>query len=412
MDKDKYLSALADKLRALGVSEEDISKQLKITRNYLESLDENELGETLSDTEQLDNVASNIYSFIQKKKEKLVETQELNKVLAQTIPSSGAVLPQPQASDQPAAQAQPQPQVPVQPQLTLQTAQQNVQNAYPDLYREDQAVKSEQPSQQTQREQPRQDAPQLPDNPNQPRQPRPEIRRYNTSEFAVDHDPSSHSSSFAAVSQRQNKARRDMTSETPAVKQQSGSRDRRYDDSRYFTSAGKRRDKYGTSTGISRVDDPENDDSYGVEKAHGSPLFWILFIGTLPFTAVIYAALFIIYGALFAAFAALIVGLIAVLIADIAVGTAVSLVGIIYGITQLFNPLTRAVGLYELGLGLLIGGGAMFAGIIIYNVAIRLLPFILKKWTYLLRLILGKLKDLYYALKRRSSDSVKRGENA
>ena len=87
MDTEKYLSALADKLRALGVSEEDISKQLKITRNYLESLDDAELSDTLSDTEQLDNVAENIYTFIQKKKEKLVETQELNKVLAETIPS-------------------------------------------------------------------------------------------------------------------------------------------------------------------------------------------------------------------------------------------------------------------------------------------------------------------------------------
>lgn len=393
MDTEKYLSALADKLRALGVSEEDISKQLKITRNYLESLDDAELSDTLSDTEQLDNVAENIYTFIQKKKEKLVETQELSKVLAETIPSaSGAAAVQAQQTAPQQAQQQTQPQPVPQISLTEDVRQSSLpvpvqpQDIAPSVSQTPQAQGDQRAPQQ-----------------------RPSIRRYNTSEFAVDHDPSSHSSTFGAVGQRQNKARRDMTSENPAVSP-SYPRERRYDDSRYFTSTGKKTGDRNQSS--SRADNPENDDSYYVEKAHGSPLFWILFIGTLPFTAIIYAALFIIYGALFAAIAALIVGLIAVLIADIAAGTAVSLVGIIYGITQLFNPATRAVGLYELGLGLLIGGGAMFAGIIIYNIAIRLLPFILKKWTYLLRLILGKLKDLYYALKRRSSDGMKRGDKA
>ncbi len=397
MDTEKYLSALADKLRALGVSEEDISKQLKITRNYLESLDDAELSDTLSDTEQLDNVAENIYTFIQKKKEKLVETQELNKVLAETIPSaSGAAAVQAQQTQQTPPQTQTAPQQP-QPVPQISLTEDVRQSSLPVPAQPQDIAPS---------------VPQTPASQNDQRaaqSQRPSIRRYNTSEFAVDHDPSSHSSTFGAVGQRQNKARRDMTSENPAVSP-SYPRERRYDDSRYFTSTGKKTGDRNQSS--SRADNPENDDSYYVEKAHGSPLFWILFIGTLPFTAIIYAALFIIYGALFAAIAALIVGLIAVLIADIAAGTAVSLVGIIYGITQLFNPATRAVGLYELGLGLLIGGGAMFAGIIIYNIAIRLLPFILKKWTYLLRLILGKLKDLYYALKRRSSDGMKRGDKA
>lgn len=393
MDTEKYLSALADKLRALGVSEEDISKQLKITRNYLESLDDAELSDTLSDTEQLDNVAENIYTFIQKKKEKLVETQELSKVLAETIPSPSAAAAQQTQQTPPQTQSAPQQPQPV-PQISLTEDVRQSSLPVPAQPQEIAPSVSQAPQAQGDQRAPQQ---------------RPSIRRYNTSEFAVDHDPSSHSSTFGAVGQRQNKARRDMTSENPAVSP-SYPRERRYDDSRYFTSTGKKTGDRNQSS--SRADNPENDDSYYVEKAHGSPLFWILFIGTLPFTAIIYAALFIIYGAVFAAIAALIVGLIAVLIADIAAGTAVSLVGIIYGITQLFNPATRAVGLYELGLGLLIGGGAMFAGIIIYNIAIRLLPFILKKWTYLLRLILGKLKDLYYALKRRSSDGMKRGDKA
>lgn len=399
MDIQSYLSALAEKLRALGVSEEDISKQFKITRNYLESLDSDELSETLADTAQIDAVAGNIYSFIQKKKEKLVETQELNKVLAETIaassePAENGKQPheerQIRREDNIPSQTQPEPQP--QPE----------QNAPAEIKPSQQPAKPQNDSQPTESAKPK---------------PRPEIRRYNTSEFATDHDPSSHSSSFSAVQGRQNKARRDLTSENPAVGSSSVSRDRRYDDSRYFTSAGKRRSNNGqvtsyTSGGPVRglADSPENDDAFFVEKAHGSPLFWILFIGTLPFTALLYAALFVIYGVLFAAGAALIIGLIAVLIADIAVGTAVSLIGIIYGVTQLFNPATRAVGLYELGLGLLIGGAAMFTGILIYNIAIRLLPFLLKKLTYLLRLILGKLKDLYYTLKRRSGDSAKRGD--
>ena len=82
MDINFYLSSLGDKLRALGVSDSDIEKQLRISRNFLDSLDEDELNETLNDKEQINIIAANIATFIQKKKAKLLGTQEINKVKA------------------------------------------------------------------------------------------------------------------------------------------------------------------------------------------------------------------------------------------------------------------------------------------------------------------------------------------
>ena len=51
-------------------------------RNYLNSLDETELTETLNDKEQINIIAVNIAGFIQKKKAKLLGTQEIEKVKA------------------------------------------------------------------------------------------------------------------------------------------------------------------------------------------------------------------------------------------------------------------------------------------------------------------------------------------
>ncbi|MGI6742398.1 MAG: hypothetical protein ACOX4O_01925 [Eubacteriales bacterium] len=409
MDINSYLSSLGDKLKALGVSDSDIEKQLRISRNYLNSLDETELTETLNDKEQINIIAVNIAGFIQKKKAKLLGTQEIEKVKAAgegPTPADdsrpiivagdyGTEIISQRQSIQPITDRNlTESHKPFSPASEETAADATIA----DETLTDDIAENESPMHQF-----------IPaDLPDEKRKPeklsstgsRPAIRKYNTSETTVGRQTGSF-----------NRARRDITSEQNAIKQ---SVPEHADESLpmeqlsggEIQEAGYSGEYYQEQ--FPSADEYQFDEIYETEKIRGSALFWVLFIAALPLTALIYLTVFMVFGALFAVVAALIVVLIALLIADVAVGTAISLVGIIYGITQLFS--TVPIGLYELGLGLLAGGVCMFSAIIIYNIAIRFLPFTLKKLTTLLQLIIGSLKDLYYSLKRRSSDIDRGGE--
>ncbi len=117
-----------------------------------------------------------------------------------------------------------------------------------------------------------------------------------------------------------------------------------------------------------------------------SPLW--LFIGLLAVT---------LYLLVLGVFCVSIVLLIVALIAGTAVGTVVSLIGLVYGATQLFNY--APIGMYEIGLGLVIGGITMLLGIIVYNVAIRLLPFLIKQLFALFVFTMRKCVELYFNVK-------------
>ncbi len=151
-------------------------------------------------------------------------------------------------------------------------------------------------------------------------------------------------------------------------------------------------------------DDPLffDDNDYAPKKnsrgAKGFYIFWLVFIFTLPITIGLAAAFFGVFIGAFAALSALIVGLIAALIALVAVGAAVSLVGIIFGITQLFSFV--AAGVYEIGLGVMVIGVVMLAGILIYNFAIRFLPWVIRKVWTLMIFTCGKIRDLFMYLRR------------
>ena len=90
----------------------------------------------------------------------------------------------------------------------------------------------------------------------------------------------------------------------------------------------------------------------------------------------------------------------AVLLVAVAIGTGVSLVGIIYGVIQFFVAGgVTAVGLYEAGMGILAAGITMLVGVLIYNAAIRLVPFVMKKLRVFLKFIFKKLGVLAEYLK-------------
>ena len=153
-----------------------------------------------------------------------------------------------------------------------------------------------------------------------------------------------------------------------------------------------------------RVEIPDEDDDYYAYSpgedatTRGMILFWVGLFLTLPLTIGLAAVLFGAFAALFVGLGVLIVALIAVLIGVAAAGAGVSLVGIIFGVTQLFSFV--AAGIYEIGLGIMVAGIALFASILIYNIAIRLLPWIISLLGNLLGWICGKVKSLFYVVRR------------
>lgn len=146
------------------------------------------------------------------------------------------------------------------------------------------------------------------------------------------------------------------------------------------------------------VDDFFEDYSGEDKTTKGFYTFWLVFIFTLPITAVLAAAFFGIFIGTFVVLASLIVGLIAGLIGIVAVGAGVSLVGIIFGVTQLFT--FASAGVYEIGLGIIVIGIVMFVSILIYNIAIHFLPWVMKKVGVLLKFTCGKIRDLFLNIRR------------
>lgn len=112
------------------------------------------------------------------------------------------------------------------------------------------------------------------------------------------------------------------------------------------------------------------------EKVKGTPLFWTLFILTLPITLPLFLCVCVFFGLLYTAVSLLIAVFSVAMVATVACGTAVSLIGIIYGAVQCFGNVP--VGLFEIGVGVAAGGVTMLLAVLFYNVAIRFIPRLYK----------------------------------
>lgn len=133
--------------------------------------------------------------------------------------------------------------------------------------------------------------------------------------------------------------------------------------------------------------------------ARGKRIFWGIFAVTLPLSAVLLLLYFAVFGAAFAALCSLIILLVAALIGGVAAGTALSLTGIVYGITQLISVPSSAPGLYEIGLGVGIAGVVLFGGVLVYNLAIRLIPLLIRCLASLFRFCTGELRSIFHRAK-------------
>jgi hypothetical protein len=76
----------------------------------------------------------------------------------------------------------------------------------------------------------------------------------------------------------------------------------------------------------------------------------------------------------------------------------VSIVGIVYGVVELIMS-NIPVALFEMGLGIIVGSATMFGGIIVYNIAVRFIPFGMKLLAKLFRLGFRALRSGYNMLK-------------
>lgn len=126
--------------------------------------------------------------------------------------------------------------------------------------------------------------------------------------------------------------------------------------------------------------------------------FWILFILTLPLTAVTLAITGAAFALAFFMIAVVILISVGALVLITALGTVVSVLGLIFGVSQMMANLP--VGLYECGIAVCVGSIALFCGILVYNFAVRLMPFIAKELLIFMRFVFRKYRELYIYLKR------------
>ncbi len=126
--------------------------------------------------------------------------------------------------------------------------------------------------------------------------------------------------------------------------------------------------------------------------------FWIIFAATLPITLAVLAATAFGFGIMFFAVAVIILISIGGLIFVTAVGTLVSVFGLIFGVSQMISSLP--VGLYECGVAIMIGAVAMAIGILVYNFAVRFMPWIAKLLMVFVRYVARKYRELYIYLKK------------
>lgn len=159
---------------------------------------------------------------------------------------------------------------------------------------------------------------------------------------------------------------------------------------------------HGTKRGITVLDDKLSSvtvsalDQETIDKNRKK--FWIIFAATSPITAALLAATAAAFALAFFLIAVIILVAVGALVFITAAGTVVSVFGIIFGASQMLNSVP--IGLYECGVSVIIAAIAMFAGILVYNFAVRLMPYAAKWLLVFLRYVARKYRELYVYLKK------------
>ena len=122
-------------------------------------------------------------------------------------------------------------------------------------------------------------------------------------------------------------------------------------------------------------------------------LTFLLALICSPTILLILGAAFGIFSGVFLALAASIFVIVITIIGIVAVGSVLSIGALLYGATQLLTA-TKYVGFHEIGFGLIVAGATMAASILLYNAAVRLVPFLYLQMGKLLKWFVRKIAEL------------------
>ncbi len=134
------------------------------------------------------------------------------------------------------------------------------------------------------------------------------------------------------------------------------------------------------------------------KKGGNEWLYVLLLVVTIPLAVALILTAFVLYLGFWVVLALAMIACIAVLVVFVTVFALIAIVGIVYGVVQLITG-NMPVGLFEIGLGVMIGAAVMFIGILIYNFAVRFIPFIMKLLARLFRAGFRGIRNGYQVLK-------------
>ena len=127
-------------------------------------------------------------------------------------------------------------------------------------------------------------------------------------------------------------------------------------------------------------------------------LYVAILVVAIPIAVVLILLAIVLYLGFWVALSLIMIACISVLVVFVTAGAFVSIVGIVYGVVELITGNTP-VGLFEIGLGIIVGAAVMFIGILIYNFAVRFIPFGMKLLAKLFKLGFRALRSGYNVLK-------------
>ena len=154
-------------------------------------------------------------------------------------------------------------------------------------------------------------------------------------------------------------------------------------------------------TGVEIVNDPSRSSrrrSAGSSPSEYIPcdkprlLTFLLALICAPTILLILGTAFGLFGGIFLALAASIFVIVLAIIAIVGVGSVLSVGALLYGATQMLST-PRYVGFHEIGFGLLVAGITMASAILLYNAAIRLVPFLYTKMGKLVKWFARKIVE-------------------
>ncbi|MBR4071809.1 MAG: hypothetical protein IKK26_04580 [Clostridia bacterium] len=126
--------------------------------------------------------------------------------------------------------------------------------------------------------------------------------------------------------------------------------------------------------------------------SRGAKFYWTIMTLTSPLIALAFIVYFGILALCMVSVAALIVGCFIVLCGIVIAASLACLVSLIYGVTQMFVSL--GIGLYEIGVGVVVCGLAMVTSVLVYLLATRVLPYLLRQLMAFNRHTLGQLPTI------------------